>query len=540
MENKDKILTKDPFKIKNKMVKEKEVIQKILDTITKKDIPTETGDCINTELQKLLLKTKDPVQAWVRANVLDELGYFDIAILFKDKAQELGYIIENKKINENMDEVKTFKCNVSFEVQSTIGNEESTKDYVKDLLDIDNIGRPLDNLEITVEEITNKYPLSDQGNKLYNSAETEENIQESSTSDEYKYFKIIGIDNSVKYIKILTDETDITKIMDDKHVKSVDTITKEEFYNEMDLVKKIMKKYSNLSPILQKALTEVLKDINNDKDEVIKAISVITSDNKEKIKKMFDEFTTNENHKQQFEYSPQEETKWNIFEDDDSSIIEKPIFNDVALRHLISDDAFLKFSYHNLATGDETKDLEMIYNTYIKNDEDMLTKLKTYESYRISVLETNCYRDTISSTILESINKSKITTEISMTYAIDKFSKIIKENMANVIDTVSLYTPDVKKELKLAFQSSSVEDTITKFKTSDITLSDIKKNVVAKKIADVFDLSESASKYITNILNRFVSTINEVRYVGNLQTSHLFATSATILLFKGLDISLTK
>lgn len=86
---------------------------------------------------------------------------------------------------------------------------------------------------------------------------------------------------------------------------------------------------------------------------------------------------TNENHKQQFLYKPNEETIWK--ETDEN--VEQTKFNDTALKQLISDDYFLKFAYSNIYSGDEQKDLEKIYDTYIKDDELLKSKLNTYTDY---------------------------------------------------------------------------------------------------------------------------------------------------------------
>jgi hypothetical protein len=50
---------------------------------------------------------------------------------------------------------------------------------------------------------------------------------------------------------------------------------------------------------------------------------------------------------------------YNIY-GDDMPVNEKPKFNIDAVKRLIEDDAFLKFSYNNLLTGDFEKDMELI------------------------------------------------------------------------------------------------------------------------------------------------------------------------------------
>ena len=111
--NKEKELTKFPIKMENKLEKEKSIIQKLIDNTLKNTIVSELEDKLNIEFQKLLNKTKDPVQLWIRGNVLEELKFIDAANLFKLKAKELGYILENKNINTNMNNIETVKQKIN-------------------------------------------------------------------------------------------------------------------------------------------------------------------------------------------------------------------------------------------------------------------------------------------------------------------------------------------------------------------------------------------------------------------------------------------
>ncbi len=120
--DKAKELTKNPFKIKNKQEKELNIINKILDN-NKKVIDSEKDEKLTTEIEKLLLKTKDAIQAHIRGNVLSTLGYVDFADLFFAKASELGYNVnENIELAQADEDVK-----VEEEVKSKLLNNTITK-----------------------------------------------------------------------------------------------------------------------------------------------------------------------------------------------------------------------------------------------------------------------------------------------------------------------------------------------------------------------------------------------------------------------------
>jgi hypothetical protein len=67
---------------------------------------------------------------------------------------------------------------------------------------------------------------------------------------------------------------------------------------------------------------------------------------------------------------------------------DEPEFSKQALANLINNDAFLKFTYSELATDDQDKDLEKMYKHYIKGDESMEQMLKMHESYLSKIQES--------------------------------------------------------------------------------------------------------------------------------------------------------
>jgi hypothetical protein len=75
---------------------------------------------------------------------------------------------------------------------------------------------------------------------------------------------------------------------------------------------------------------------------------------------------------------------------------------------MVENDPFLTFSYNTLMTGNELEDLDMIYKTYIKGDSDMISKLKTFESYTFSVYEKMNSKDPYATFIINAFKSIDI------------------------------------------------------------------------------------------------------------------------------------
>lgn len=501
--DKAKELSKNPFKMKNKLEKETEVIQKIIDTTAKKVVATDLADVLNKEFEALLLKTKDPIQAWIRANALEALGYVDASLLFKTKAAELGYVVENA-INENADNI--FNGTLTFQVWTPLTDPEEVKAYVESIIMSGQADEKLFNKNLEVE--------------LHELEAPDVNPAGMSHKDES-----VVVEETI--VPAVTEETPKCECGNNETCQCA-TSTTEQIETELSAYDKLMAKYP-LSDVLQSQLATVLEDLPTDRETVLNAVAAITGDTVENV-----EAVINETHRQQFEYSPQEETKWKLFEDD--AAVKKPDFNPTALSHMISDDAFLKFSMHNLATGDNDKDLEMIFNTYVKGDDDMMNKLKTYESYNSSLLERTIVRDNVSQTIISTLTDLKV--EGITNDVIANISKSIKENIDTVKMNYALFTPEVKKELKETFGKLSLNDVVTKLKESKMTLA--YSNKLSEEISKAFEISNSAAQYVINTFNAALPGINEVVYIGAEPATYLFAIKASIMTLNGLGLSLTK
>lgn len=556
--DKTKILAKNPFKMKNKLEKELTIIQKIVDTTTKKVEASELDASLASDFEGLLLKTKDPIQAWVRGNALEQLGFIDAALLFKNKAAELGYVVENINTNENMeDNVKTFECTVKFKVQSTIADVEDVRSYVFKLLSKENIDTELYDMTVTAaeqipnetNENTDKPKCACGENEECTCPQVVEAIHADVIAAEmYSYYnQMIDTGNSnTEALKMTATQfnmtpQDVKDIIEDAYPASqIDENA------QADLYAAFINAYP-MSEVLQNNLKRVIDSYlsgdgsNEMKEETVGALAAITGDTVENIDALLTKVMTGkiiETFKQQFMYSPQEETKWKIFEDD--AVIEKPKFNAMALRHMISDDAFLKFCYHNLSTGVEDKDLELIYNTYIKSDDDMMNKLKTYESYTSKVLEGNINRDSVAQSIADVLTDLNIELNDEIKGdIINRTSAAVKENITTSKSAFNLYTADIKNELRTVFKEATINSIVTKLGESKITVAD-DKNVLSEKASKAFGLSNDGANYVVKIIESVMPRITEMAYIGSEPTTYLFGIGTAITLLSSLGLPVTK
>lgn len=129
-DNKVKELTKSPFKTKNSYDK---LYDKVVTIIGKHDKtkPSNLDEKIKDDLESLLVKTKDPIEAHVLGNVLKDLSLDEYATMFFDKATELGYsnIKESLSLAEILEEKYEMMMGISiFEDPNHIENVKKFAD----------------------------------------------------------------------------------------------------------------------------------------------------------------------------------------------------------------------------------------------------------------------------------------------------------------------------------------------------------------------------------------------------------------------------
>ena len=203
-----KFLTKEPFKLQNKYLKEKELITKIINKAAKNTIASELKDTLQLEFEKLLLKTKDPVQLWIRGQVFEEEKFDVIAAAFKLKAQEAGYIIKENytsttviddiEYNTDISSAATFKKNANDKVALfgvKIGDTVNYQDFGGEgkgnIVTMDRKGITVNDGSGVERELILKFD-KDGDNKVYAYLKLNENINQTLNSSDFLKSDKIG------------------------------------------------------------------------------------------------------------------------------------------------------------------------------------------------------------------------------------------------------------------------------------------------------------------------------------------------------------
>lgn len=239
--------------------------------------------------------------------------------------------------------------------------------------------------------------------------------------------------------------------------------------------------------------------------------------------------STVESHQQTLPLVADVNPNYNIY-GDDMPVNEKPKFNIDAVKRLIEDDAFLKFSYNNLLTGDFEKDMEFIYNTYIKNDDVYSNKLKAYESYvymlKENIVMSSIYTEDIQN-ILNAFSVDLADEKVELLYDIAAY---ISDNATKFKSYLNLLTPDLKQEYRTSIASLNPVDIAMKIYNSKINLSnDIADN--NEKISDVLGISSQLSMVLLNIFKSVGSDLKYKHFSDNtVINSVIFIIVVTLII----------
>lgn len=188
---------------------------------------------------------------------------------------------------------------------------------------------------------------------------------------------------------------------------------------------------------------------------------------------------------------------WNIFSDEDVKV--KKDINLQAVERMVSEDGFLNFSYGQLRTGDKEEDLQMMYDTYIKKDDELLKKLKTYESYVKHINESAISESELTQDIELVLNDFNI--ESDPMYTNDLIKSI--EKYTNIFET---YYAVYANEFKSEFKEFLSKYTITEL-TNLLLDSGIKLNLMFEEnsniLKDKLNISEELANFIVNLCLQF-------------------------------------
>lgn len=596
-----KELNKNPFKLENKFNNEKKYISKIINKISKS---VDSEEKLYDAFKKLLNNSNDALQCWIRANVLDSLGYTEIALDFKTKAFDLGYVVKAANENNNTDtftitdlenafeagaesvdydENHGFLRNTNFKkyfdtkygqihdvtrdvmpttstlntmVDNNLNSDETLKTIKTENMGTINLEEDIaTTLLPKIQKIkaeTGMYTVTDleaeilgnggtldmtdkvmaylvnMGFDFDNEIEIEESIEEACNTPEYDlYFKNKLEEFNVTSPVDLTAEqwTEIDNGWESEAQKNESVTT------EYPKLRSVKVEFENGDVIN----TNMAADLTD--EEIYNYYKVGSefnlgreSDDMQKVKNVIilESFTQQMINNDAF-------LSWNIFPDS----VEKPEvpeFNEHAMKLLINDDLFLKFSHNSLSTGNEESDIKNIYKLYVKDNNEMLNKLKTFESYTMNLIENVNNNDDYANLLLNLLNEFEVLNnedkkeENLVKFVINKLIDVIKSSIKTEKQAFALYTNDIKEELFNAFKDLSVKDIILKFQQSGFNLDDLNKDKLELNIDTMFNITPSATNLIIYIINNLNIKFNDLLYLENNIASILFIASIAIIL----------
>lgn len=569
MENKVKQLNKNPFKMANKLEKEKEAFIKLIDKYAK---IVDGDDKLAKDVESMLVKTQDPIKLWIKSNVLDQLGYAEWAAQFKVKAEELGYFVNG--VNESIQ--NEYAASVSFVFKNEVGlntfklemnNILSNNAIIDNLLEHSinyNTVSSGTNMENTnMENNTTNTCECEEGNCNCQTNETWQEDQEKLDGSKFRHVTVTFKDGDVINTNMsghLTDE----EILDYYRIGKMFNIGRGEHDNVQAVANVVINENSNTdwtaglqitgsTQIDNQKIGDVLDTLNlpnewNARDGFwfVQANESTYDSLEATIQQELDNQNINarfegvfENFTQQFMYQPRELKPWNIFKDDEKT--EKPELNPDAVYKLIENDPMLKFAYGELNTGDFEADMKMMFNTYIKKDEDLLDKLKTFESYNLYLVEStnnNKYANKIYEIldIYELTNTMDDSDKKLLALVVNKMIKLADKYIDNEKQMFALYTPEIKQALKAAFDELTILEIIEKFKSSGFTMEDLTNDEKSINLDDMFGIPASATNLIIYILTTIDTT--DLLYLDQEVGSIIFMAVAAMILKASIGLSL--
>lgn len=237
--------------------------------------------------------------------------------------------------------------------------------------------------------------------------------------------------------------------------------------------------------------------------------------------------------KQVFQY-PNTEDKvgtmaWDMFHQSVEDIkAEKPEFDSTALFNLINNNHFLKFTYHNLMTGDTPKDLEMMWKDYVKNDDVLMKQLKVSENYVSYDERTSSVKFNWFNVLNESINKVKISKDLN----INKYSFEVNSLISKTKTLFESILPELKIEWRNLAYSLDTYQLAEKISEMHLSFIQIDTNVgIYESLNKSIKLSNDISScfYHGPILECTKKCLKHL-YIGSKDTSNLFNITLSIVL----------
>lgn len=241
---------------------------------------------------------------------------------------------------------------------------------------------------------------------------------------------------------------------------------------------------------------------------------------------------------QEFIYNKQDIQPWSMFQQTKEEERAKPEYTTTAVLKMTQDVSLLKFAYSQLATGDNDKDAKMIYNTYIKSDEDLIDKLKAYESYVMNIYEYNSqnpYSDIIYDMLKTyQVEPTDEDTKRLLSLIINKMTKALTTQIEYEKSVFALYTSDIKQAFYEAFKDMEIIEIVEHFKKAGFDIDNI--DSLNFDIDDALGLPDSAK----NLIRDAIKSIDyaDVLYLDDEIATIVYTTIIAIVLKEMVSLSI--
>ena len=224
----------------------------------------------------------------------------------------------------------------------------------------------------------------------------------------------------------------------------------------------------------------------------------------------------NESRQQEYKYK-NIDAPWELYDSVEKP--EKPEYNHTAVKNLVMQDSFLRYMYEEMMSGNYYDDMDMMYNDYIKDDEDLMEQLKHHEQYSMYQIRESVDKNEIGSQIKDFFTQFELDLDdetINDIFDIlPRAEEMKKEHKQNYI----LLTNEAKENIKSTFENNII-DIVKSFRDTNTTLKDLKNDNILESLKG---LNKDSLNEFRNVLEElkecFLNTTNEKRsYLGLITT----------------------
>lgn len=427
----------------------------------------------------------------------------DVGEELKTKILEyiLGHLWKGYVTDEKANELEQYIGGLAFDLMS--------KEVEADGDDIENLAHEL---QLAPDFLANKLqPVISKYSYLFESKNTIfENLETKKDKAEYIIFH---------YGKNRDEVMNMSKEVIDKIYNEVETEREkmnENSINELRSVKVTFSDGNTLTTSMAQHLTDeeiydyyaIDKEFNlgrtDDDIQSVVDVEILESKN------------INESRQQQYKYN-NIDAPWELYDSVEKP--EKPEYNHTAVKNLVMQDSFLRYMYEEMMSGNYYDDMDMMYNDYIKDDEELMEKLKHHEQYSMYQIKESVDKNEIGDEIKKLFNEFDIDLDedtITDIYDIlPRAEEMKKEHKQNFI----LLTNEAKKNIKATFENNIV-DIVKSFRDTNTTLKDLNNDNILESLKSLNKDSLNEFKNILEELKEcFVNTTNEKRsYLGLITT----------------------